>query len=103
MLLILRSTARSCASTAASPVLDGPVTPMPPTGRVEALPEARPVVIEPVEFAVPALLVPGGVTVFEALPTPLGSFSALLRPPTMAGPDGTPLMPAVPAPAAPVL
>src|SRR4051794_9309794 len=103
MLLILRSTARSCASTAASPVLNGPVTEVPPTGRVDDVPEARPVVIEPVEFEVPALLVPGGVAVFEGLPAPLGSFTELLRPPTLPGPDGTPLTPAVPAPAAPAL
>src|SRR4051794_29966384 len=103
MLLILRSTARSCASTAASPVLNGPVTEVPPTGRVDDVPEARPVVTEPVEFEVPALLVPGGVTVFEGLPAPLGSFSELLKPPTLPGPDGTPLTPAVPAPAAPAL
>jgi hypothetical protein len=103
MLLILRSTARSCASTAALPVLDGPVTEAPPTGRADELPETAPVVAEPVEFAVPALLVPDGETVFEALPAPLGSLSELLRPPALAGPDGTPLTPAVPAPAAPAL
>jgi hypothetical protein len=103
MLLILRSTARSCASTAASPVRDGPVTDVPPTGRADELPETAPVVTEPVEFAVPALLVPGGEAVFEALPAPLGSLSELLRPPALAGPEGTPLTLAVPAPAAPAL
>jgi hypothetical protein len=103
MLLILRSTARSCASTAASPVLDGPVIDVPPTGWVDELPEMAPVVTEPVEFAVPPLLVPGGEAVFEALPAPLGSLSELLRPPALAGPEGTPLTPAVPAPAAPAL
>lgn len=103
MLLILRSTARFCASTAAFPVLDGLVVEVPPTRRADELPETAPVVTEPVEFAVPALLVPGGDTVFEALPAPLGSLSELLRPPTLAGPEGTPLTPAVPAPAAPAL
>jgi hypothetical protein len=60
---------------------------------------------EPDEFAVPALLVPGGGcdTTFDELPTPLGSLPELLRPPTLPGPDGTPLMPAVPAPAEPAL
>jgi ribonuclease E len=104
MLLILRSTARFWASIAASPVLFGPVTEMPPAaGLVDAVPEVDPdlVVAEPDEFAVPALLVPGGETVFEALPAPLGSLSELLRPPALAGPDGTPLTPAVPAPAEP--
>jgi hypothetical protein len=103
MLLILRSTARSCASTAASPVLDGPVIEVPPTGRDDELPDTAPVVTEPVELAVPALLVPGGDAVFEALPAPLGSLSELLRPPALAGPEGTPLTPDVPAPAAPAL
>jgi hypothetical protein len=37
------------------------------------------------------------------LPAPLGSLPALFRPPTLAGPDGTPLTPAVPAPAEPAL
>jgi hypothetical protein len=58
---------------------------------------------DPDEFAVPALLVPGGggMVNFAELPAPLGSFPELLRPPTLPGPDGTPLMPAVPAPAEP--
>jgi hypothetical protein len=59
---------------------------------------------EPDEFAVPAPLVPGGCdTVFDGLPAPLGSLPELLRPPTLPGPDGTPLTPAVPAPAEPAL
>ncbi|WP_167558591.1 hypothetical protein [Bradyrhizobium canariense] len=58
---------------------------------------------EPDAFAVPALLVPdaGCDTTFDGLPAPLGSLPELLRPPTFAGPDGTPLTPAVPAPAEP--
>jgi hypothetical protein len=38
---------------------------------------------------------------FEALPTPLGSFTELLFPPALPGPAGTPLTPVVPAPAEP--
>ena len=60
-----------------------------------------PVEEDPEELAVPALLVPGGVATFAELPAPLGSLPELLRPPTLAGPDGTPLTPAVPAPAEP--
>ena len=58
---------------------------------------------DPVEFAVPKLLVPGAVAAFWALPAPLGSLAELLRPPTFAGPLGTPLTAAVPAPGAPAL
>jgi hypothetical protein len=59
----------------------------------------------PDELAVPALLVPGGggdATLAE-LPAPLESLPELLSPPALAGPDGTPLTPAVPAPAEPAL
>jgi len=64
---------------------------------------AEPVVADdPDELAVPALLVPGGgAAIFAALPAPLGSLPELLRPPALAGPDGTPLTPAVPAPGEP--
>jgi hypothetical protein len=65
--------------------------------------EADPPDGEPVELAVPALFVPGGETDFEALPAPLGSLIELLRPPALAGPDGTPLVADVPAPAEPAL
>jgi len=60
---------------------------------------------EPDELAVPALLVPGagGEATLDELPAPLGSLPELLRPPALAGPDGTPLTPAVPAPAEPAL
>jgi hypothetical protein len=70
---------------------------------VDAAPEVDSDLVEtePDAFAVPALLVPGGETVFEALPAPLGSLSELLRPPALPGPDGTPLTPDVPAPAEP--
>jgi hypothetical protein len=40
---------------------------------------------------------------FDALPTPLGSFTELLLPPALPGPAGTPLTPVVPAPAEPAL
>jgi hypothetical protein len=56
---------------------------------------------EPDELAVPAELVPGAVGTFEAFPAPLGSLSELFSPPALAGPLGTPLTPAVPAPAEP--
>jgi hypothetical protein len=72
--------------------------------RVErSLDRAEPIVADdPDELAVPALLVPGGgEAVFAELPAPLGSLPELLRPPTLAGPDGTPLMPAVPVPGEP--
>jgi len=79
----------------------GPVAAVPPPA---ARPPAEPVVIDdPDELAVPRLLVPGGVceTTFPGLPAPLGSLTELFRPPALAGPDGTPLTPAVPAPAEP--
>ena len=77
MLLIFLSTVRSCASTAASPVVDvfGPVTFTPPVADVVddlmAVPEAVPDVAEPpLEFAVPSEFVPGDdcVVNFAALP-----------------------------------
>jgi hypothetical protein len=58
---------------------------------------------EPDDCAVPALLVPGagGAATFVELPAPLGSLPELFRPPAFAGPDGTPLTPAVPEPVEP--
>jgi hypothetical protein len=102
MVFSLRSIALSSASTAASPLCDGPVAAVPP-GAGAGL--ADPVVTDdPDELAVPALLVPGGGEAsFAELPAPLGSLPELLRPPAPAGPDGTPLTPAVPAPADPAL
>ena len=102
MLFNLRSIALFSCSIAASPLACGSVASVPPA----RLP-AEPVVVEddPDELAVPALLVPGGggdATLAE-LPAPLGSLPALLSPPALAGPDGTPLTPAVPAPAEPAL
>jgi hypothetical protein len=106
MLFSLRLMAWSSELIAASVlVVDGPVAAVPPRAD-----PADPVVTpaaefnaEPVEFAVPALLVPGGETTFDELPAPLGSLPELLGPPALAGPDGTPLTPAVPAPAEPAL
>src|SRR5207302_341533 len=57
----------------------------------------------PDDCAVPALLVPGagGGESFAELRPPLGSLAELFSPPELAGPDGTPLTPEVPAPAEP--
>ena len=89
MLLILRSIALVSASIVASSLVlaDPVVTPAP----------------GPDEFAVPALLVPGGggEASFDGLPAPLGSLLELFNPPALAGPDGAPLTPEVPAPAEP--
>jgi hypothetical protein len=61
------------------------------------------VIDDPDVLAVPRLLVPGGgsETTFPELPAPLGSLMELFKPPALAGPDGTPLTPAVPAPTEP--
>jgi hypothetical protein len=105
MLFNLLSTALFSVSIAASVSVCGPVADVPPTSD-----RADPVVMDdplvpgdPEELAVPALLVPGGggEATFAELPAPLGSLPELFRPPTLAGPDGTPLTPAVPAPAEP--
>src|SRR6202790_5672282 len=105
MLFSLRSITLFSASTATSPLCDGPVAAVPPAAaRAEPVVVDDPVVADdPEELAVPAPLVPGGgcETTFPELPTPLGSLPELLRPPASAGPDGTPLTPAVPAPAEP--
>jgi hypothetical protein len=90
---------------AASPLVCGPVTVV-PAGADLAEPVVTPApefAAAPYELAVPALLVPGGVASFDELPAPLGSLPELFRPPALAGPDGTPLTPAVPAPAEPAL
>jgi hypothetical protein len=60
-----------------------------------------PPLVDPDELAVPKVLVPGAVGTFAELPAPLGSLPKLLRPAALAGPDGTPLTAAVPAPADP--
>jgi hypothetical protein len=92
---------------ATSPLVFGPVAAVPPTpARLPAEPvviDDPPLTDEPEELAVPALLVPGdgGTATLAELPAPLGSLPELLRPPTLAGPDGTPLTADVPAPAEP--
>lgn len=105
MLFILRSTDLFSVSISTSPLRDGPVAAVPPgAGLADPVVTDDPVVADdPEELAVPALLVPGGggEASFDELPAPLGSLPALLRPPALAGPDGTPLTPAVPAPAEP--
>ena len=105
MLFSLRSITLFSASTATSPLCDGPVAAVPPgAARAEPVVIDDPVVADdPEELAVPALLVPGGggEASLAELPAPLGSLPELLRPPALAGPDGTPLTPAVPAPAEP--
>jgi hypothetical protein len=63
-----------------------------------AVPEVAP---EPVDCAVPELLVPGAVESLAELPAPLGSLPELFKPPWFAGPGGTPLTADGPAPAEP--
>jgi hypothetical protein len=91
---------------AASPLVFGP-GPMSP---VRAGPLPAPVVVPvevllpdrvPEDCTVPAEFVPGAVGTFAEFPAPLGSLPELLSPPTLAGPLGTPLVAAVPAPADP--
>ena len=83
----------------AAPLLDDAhTTPVLPLVLFPVDPE---VCAAPDVFAVPKAFVPGVLGVFAELPAPLGSLPELLRPPTFAGPLGTPLTPAVPAPADP--
>jgi hypothetical protein len=106
MLFNLRSIVLFSASTATSPLCCGPVAAVPPgVAPAEPVVVVDPVVADdPEELAVPALLVPGGgEATLAAFPAPLGSLPELFRPPTLAGPDGTPLTAAVPAPAEPAL
>jgi hypothetical protein len=107
MLFSFLSICLSSSVIAASPLVCGPVTPVPP-GADRADPVVTPVPVllpDPDEWAVPALLVPGGggAASFDELPAPLGSLPELFSPPALAGPDGTPLTPEVPAPAEPAL
>jgi hypothetical protein len=117
MLLIFLSTTGSSARIAASPDIAGPGVTVPsmrpPVAAPVRLSAALPVVVvdppepilalpvEPEEFAVPKLFVPAAVGSFAEFPAPLGSLPELLSPPALAGPLGTPLKPAVPAPAEP--
>src|ERR1043166_2061965 len=107
MLFIFASTFEFSFLISRSPGIEGPWVTVPSMRPLR--PVALPVVIErfaplagePVELAVPSLLVPGACGTLAEFPAPLGSLSELFRPPTLAGPDGTPLMPDVPAPADP--
>jgi len=109
MLLIFLSTSSSSAAIAASPELDGPVAGVPPTRparlAVDPVVAEVPAVVAgdlpPDELAVPSALVPGASGDFTEFPTPLVSLSELLRPPAFAGPLGTPVTAAEPAPAEP--
>src|SRR5471032_1926535 len=102
MLFSLRSIALSSAWIAALPLCIGPVAAVPP-GAEPVVTPAPEFTAEPDELAVPALLVPGagGGATFAEFATPLGLLPELLRPPALAGPDGTPLTAAGPAPAEP--
>jgi hypothetical protein len=108
ILLTFLSTILFSSLMAASPEVWGPVTstapePARPTVVVEPA-DALPVLAgEPEELAVPRELVPEAVGILAELPAPLGSLTELLRPPTFAGPLGTPLIEVVPAPAEPAL
>lgn len=72
-------------------------------GFATSLPEEFVVEVLLEEFPVPTVLLTGASGDLAAFPTPLGSFSELLSPPTLADPFGTPLMLEVPAPAEPAL
>jgi hypothetical protein len=106
MLFSLRSIALVSASIVTSALDEGPVAEiLPAAGLADPVVMDDPgVAADPDELAVPALLVPGGagIAVLAELPAPLGSLPELLRPPVLAGPDGT-LTAAVPAPAEPAL
>ena len=78
-----------------------PLTPLPLAIPVVTPPEDPAAGADPVAFAVPNVLVPGVVGAAAAFPTPLGSLTVLLSPPGDAGPFGTPLVAAEPAPADP--
>jgi hypothetical protein len=66
-------------------------------------PRAPVLPVDPEEFAVPAAFVPEASGTFAEFPAPLGSLPELFSPPAFAGPEGTPLTPAVPAPVEPAL
>jgi hypothetical protein len=95
MLFSLRSIVLFSSAIVASVLVCGPAAPVVTPGAV--------LTPEPEDCAVPALLVPGdgGEASLLEFPAPLGSLPELFSPPTLAGPDGTPLTPAVPAPAEP--
>ncbi len=107
MLFTLRSIALFSSVIAASPLRLRARHAVPdPADLPEPVVTPLPVLTPPPDdCAVPALLVPGagGDACLDAFAAPLGSSPALFNPPGLAGPDGTPLMPCVPAPAEPAL
>jgi hypothetical protein len=103
MPFIFASTLEFSAAIAASPGIDGPGVTVPsirPPLAPARLPPTPTVPGDPVEFAVPSVLVPGALALAE-LPAPLGSLTELFEPPTLPGPGGTPLTAAVPVSADP--
>src|SRR5437868_14338459 len=90
-----------------SPGIEGPgvtvpsMRPLRPVALPLVIERLAPAAGEPVELAVPSRLVPGASGTLAEFPAPLGSLSELFRPPALAGPEGTPLMLEVPAPADP--
>jgi hypothetical protein len=108
ILFSLRSIVLFSSAIAESGFVCGPVASVGPPDADRAEPVVTPAPLfaaapEPDDWAVPALLVPGAVGSLAALPAPLGSLTELFGPPGFAGPGGTPLMAAVPAPAEPAL
>jgi hypothetical protein len=105
MLFIFASIFGSSARISASPGIDGPGVAVPSMRLPRDAPvvePARPALDpDPVEIAVPAVLVPGAVGFAELLAPP-GLFAELLRPVVFGEPAGAPLTPAVPV-LAPVL
>jgi hypothetical protein len=108
ILFSLRSIVLFSSAIAESGFVCGPVASVAPPDADRAEPVVTPAPLfaaapEPDDWAVPALLVPGAVGSLAALPAPLGSLTELFGPPGLAGPGGTPLTAAVPAPAEPAL
>ena len=113
ILFTFLSTFASSARMAASPAMAGPCVVVPSMRTALEAPVELPPAVpfapvapvlpepEPLEFAVPKLLVPGAFGDLAELPAPLGSLPALFSPPALPGPFGMPLAPAGPAPAAP--
>ena len=102
MLFIFASSFGSSARISASPGIDGPGVTVPSMRLPRALPvvdPARPAP-DPVEVAVPAVLVPGGAGVIAALPAPLRSPELFV---VFAGAVGAPPIAALPVSAAPAL
>jgi hypothetical protein len=102
MLFSLRSIILFSSVIAASVLVCGPVTVVPDRPAAPVVTPGAVLTPEPEDCDAPAVLVPGGGEAsFVAFPAPLGSLPELFNPPTFAGPDGTPLTAAVPAPAEP--